>query len=369
MRTFAFVLAAATMAALPAAAQDGVASRHRSIGEFHAPAELAAVAHALEERRLVTLPTWTGHFSIKGTPYSYSFVGSNPRSGMQTTIPTIIVPIRLTIPDYKVNGRPLVLDATKVDADVEGSPIFYPSFYVSGVRQFADAMLHAEFPNAAEGWTLTLSPSVAPTLDITVPKGDARVIKAKSGKLVVLIRDDSVIDQPIMQWTRDYDSPGSLVIFNTFNALEHNAFGYHSFVYSDQRAQALQFIYNSWLVGIGDAVGFPSPDAVTLSHEIAEVIHDPLGTSTTRRWGDAFRKNRCFQRYIEVGDAVEYAPPRLQFYDQWGDVDGKPRLYTLQTEALLPWFERQTPSHALGGAYSFPGNQALTRAAPLNCVK
>ena len=342
---------------------------YRSIAEFHSQAEFEAVTRALAAGKLETVPTWTGGFKVAGKSYTYTLVGTRPRSAEQTIVSTIIVPIRLTIEDYKVNGKPLVLDATRTNAAVEGSPIFYPSFYVSGVRQFGDAMLHAEFPHAPKAWSTILTPSVAPVIDITVPKGAAKVLQAKSGKLIALIRDDALIDRPIAEWTRKNSAPDSLVIFNTYNALEHDAFGYHSFLYSDQKSRALLYIYDSWLEGAGDVLGIPSPNAVTLSHEIAETIHDPLGTSLTRLWGDAFNDNRCFQRFIEVGDAVENAEPKLQFYDQWGGVNGKPKLFVLQTEAMLPWFERQTPSHALGHAYSFPGNQALTRAAPLDCNK
>jgi hypothetical protein len=252
---------------------------------------------------------------------------------------------------------------------VEGSPIFYSPFYVSGIRQFGDAMLHAEFPSAPKSWSLILSPSVAPTLDITLPKGTAKVLTAKSGALVVLVRDDALIDRPIAEWTREYSSPGSLAIFDTYNALEHDGFGYHSFLYANEKSQALLYIYNSWLVGIGDVLGIPSPRRHHAEPRSRRIDPRPLGTSLTRLWGDVFRGDRCFQRFIEGGDAIEDTPHKLQFYHQWGSVDGKPRLYVLQNEALPPWFERQMPSHALGGVYSFPGNQALTAAAPLNCVR
>jgi len=375
MRKLILGAVALTITAGPARAQEDASALaalkpvYRSIGAFHTPAEFASVARALAAQKLETVPTWTHGFSIRKTSYSYTLVGARPGGGQETVIPTIIVPIRLTISDYLVHGKPLVLDATGIDADVEGSPIFYPSFYISGVRQFSDAMLHAEFPDAPRAWSTVLSPSIAPTLDIVVPKGAAKVLRAKSGRLVALIDDDSIIDKPIAKWTRDYSAPESIAIFNTYNALEHDAFGYHSFLNAGQKSQALLYIYNSWFEDLGDVVGFPSPSATTLSHEIAETIHDPLGTSVTRLWGDAFRKNTCFQHYIEVGDAIEDAAPKLQFYDQWGSVGGKPKLFVLQSEALLPWFERQTPSHAQDGAYSFPGNQALTRAAPLDCVK
>lgn len=342
---------------------------YRSIGEFHSQAEFDAVKQALVSGKLETVPTWSHGFNIGNASYSYTLVGTPPHSAEQTSIPAIIVPIRLTILGYFVHGHPLVLDATKISAAVKGSPIFYPSFYASGIRQFADAMLHAEFPHAPKAWSTELSPSVAAAIDITIPRGDAKVLTAKSGRLVAIIRDDSLIDRPIAEWTRDNSAPDTLAIFNTFNALEHDAFGYHSFLYSDQKSQARLYIYNSWFEDVGDVLGIPSPSATTLSHEVAESVHDPLGTSLTRLWGDAFRHDRCFQRYIEVGDAVEDAPPKLQFYDQWGSMNGEPRLYVLQNEAMLPWFERQTPSHAQNGAYSFPGNQALTKAAPFDCKK
>ena len=128
------------------------------------------------------------------------------------------------------------------------------------------------------------------------------------------------------------------------------------------------YTYTSWLEGLNDAFKVPSPDAATLAHEIAESTHDPLITSKTLVWGDAFRDNRCFQSLIEVGDAVEYAPAKQQLWKQTVQNGGTVETYTLQTEALLPWFERQTPSPALNGAYSFPDFASLTSAAPLTCT-
>ncbi|MDQ2762673.1 MAG: hypothetical protein M3Y22_04040, partial [Pseudomonadota bacterium] len=158
-------------------------------------------------------------------------------------------------------------------------------------------------------------------------------------------------------------------VFVTYNALENFAFGYHSFFYTQRKSSATVYTYTSWLEGVDDAFSVPSPDATTLAHEIAEASHDPLITSLTLLWGDAFRHNRCFQKYIEVGDAVEDAPAPQQLWEQTVQSGGTVKTYTLQTEALLPWFERQTPSTVLGGAYSFPDVASLTTAAPLTCVK
>ncbi|MGI9168771.1 MAG: hypothetical protein ACR2FH_01155 [Caulobacteraceae bacterium] len=346
---------------------------HRLDVNLSTKAEWDAFQASLASGAVNTLPTSHGRFSIAGQAYDYTLVGTAPRVEQTTVIPTVIVPIRLTVSDYSVDGvHPVVLDGTKAIASMLGSPIFQASPYAIGNLQFADAMLRTEFPGASRRWHTVFSPSVAAPIDIVAPAGTVRVIKTKSGRLLGVIRDGSIIDvgrdAPINVALRGA-SPQTYVVFVTYNALESFAFGYHSFAYTQQKASAVVYTYTSWLEGVDDAFVIPSPDAATLAHEIAEVVHDPLITSRTLRWGDPFNRNRCFQSFIEVGDAVEDAPAKVQLWKQTVQAGGTVKKYTLQTEALLPWFERQTPSPALHGAYSFPDESSLTAAAPLTCVK
>jgi hypothetical protein len=156
----------------------------------------------------------------------------------------------------------------------------------------------------------------------------------------------------------------------TYNALEHDAFGYHAAEFLDQNTQEEVFSYNSWLEDVDDLFTIPSPDAATLSHEIAETVHDAFNghlSSRTLLWGDPFYHNMCFQNYIEVGDAVEDAPARIQLHEQVVGFDRNARVYTLQNEATLQWFERKQPSDALAGTYSFPDIWVLTQPAPDTC--
>src|SRR5262249_50221585 len=102
----------------------------------------------------------------------------------------------------------------------------------------------------------------------------------------------------------------------------------------------------------------------TLSHEMAETEHDPFITSRTLKWGDAFDSNKCFQSFIEVGDAVEDAPANVQLYAQAG--------FTVQVEANLAWFTRDKSP---GLTYSFPSTIAFNAPssfspppAPLTCT-
>jgi len=74
--------------------------------------------------------------------------------------------------------------------------------------------------------------------------------------------------------------------------------------------------------------------------------------------------------YFGCEDGKLYSLSTVNGHVRWAtQLGGAVKTYTLQTEALLPWFERQTPSPALNGAYSFPDQASLTAAAPLTCVK
>ena len=330
----------------------------------------ASIAQGLAAGTLTTLPSWSASFSISGQSYSYTLIGTDPAQGPATTIiPTIIVPIRLTVPDYLVHGQPLVLDGQRVITDMLDSPIFHASDYDSGSGlQFTDAMLHAEFTAAPKNWHLRLSPSVAPVIDVSTTPGQTDVYVAKSGRYAAVI-NDNVVDKAILKSIRANFDPSAYVIFVTYNALEGGAFGYHSGLMNKDRTGLEIFTYTSWLEGVGDVFGLPSPNADTLAHEAAEVVHDAFGTSQTLVWGDWFNHNRCFQTYIEVGDAVEDAPPKVQNTRQTVIVNGKKRDFTVQSEALLPFFTRTYPSNAIHQAYSWPNETAILGPAPLYCSK
>jgi hypothetical protein len=316
-------------------------------------------------RKIDTVPTWHRSFFIKGTQYHYRLVGAAP-SAATTSIPVVIIPIRLTVPAD--TGGETVFDAAKIAPHITSSPLFtaLPS---GGDMQFGDGLLRANFPDAPAEWHTLLAPTIGPTLDITAPLGTVRLKHTKSGNPFGYIVDSSIVNKPISAYLKANPQPHAILIFVTYNSVERFAFGYHSWRWGPDRRRALVYMYTSWFEGIGAVFGFPSPDAATLSHEIAETIFDPLITSVTREWGDPFNKNHCFDHLIEVGDAIEDAHLPKVYAQELGQLDGQPYLYTLQNEALLPWFERQTPSTARDGAYSFPEASALTAAAPMNCKR
>ena len=347
------------------------AVRQSTLITRHSEQERQKADAALASGNLQTLPYWQGSFSIAGKRYRYTILGGKPDAGGTTEIKTVIVPIRLTISDFSENGKsPLVLDATHFAGQILHSPIFRESNYITGFQQFGDAMLRAEFPLATADWHTILTPTVGSTMDITVGPGDSQVLRAKSGKLLAVVRDNAIDDPIFAAMQRGKYSPDEYVIFVTYNALEEDAFGYHDAVFNDAKNQEHVFTYSSWLEDVDDLFNIPSTDATTLSHEVAETIHDAFLaklSSRTLLWGDPFDHNRCFQSFIEVGDAVEDAPAHIQLHQQVVGSGKNARIYTLQNEALLQWFQRKSPSDAVAGAYSFPDIWVLTDPAPLTC--
>lgn len=326
-----------------------------------------ALGQAVDGGKIATVPTWTGSFSIKGKRYRFRFVGRPPDS-RATRVPVELVAIRLTVPDGP-GGRTIVFDASKIVDHIVGSPLFSPSPTYDGA-EFGDAMLRAEFPDSDPRWRTILRPVLGGEIDVTAPPGTVKISQAKSGKYFGFIKDSSIVNKPIAAYLKAHGSPDRISAFITYNSVEKFAYGYHSWKWADRAKRAIDvYLYSSWMEGIDDALGFPSPDAATLSHEIAETLHDPLIDSVTRKWGDPFRKNRCFQRLIEVADAIEFAGLRKLYARAEGVADGQPFEFTVQNAALLPWFARQEPSSAPYGAYSFPTAGILTKPAPMDCVK
>ncbi len=129
-------------------------SRNRPDLMARSAADQTRMKAAQQAGTLQTLPYWQGSFSIEGKDYHYTILGGDPTLGGTTTIPAVIVPIRLTISDFSEDGKtPVVLDATPIVKDILNSPIFAKSDYITGnAQQFTDAMLRAEFPQAVANW-------------------------------------------------------------------------------------------------------------------------------------------------------------------------------------------------------------------------
>lgn len=98
-------------------------------------------------------------------------------------------------------------------------------------------------------------------------------------------------------------------------------------------------------------------DVTGLSHEIAETYNDPFvafdGLHDITPWWLAPNGN-C-QNDLEVGDVIEGLPRQAFPITMPNGLTYHP-----QNEALLQWFEFQSPSTAINGAYSYPDITTLT---------
>ena len=103
-------------------------------------------------------------------------------------------------------------------------------------------------------------------------------------------------------------------------------------------------------------------DITAISHEIAESVNDPFvaadGVHGITPWW--MSPNGNCQDLLETGDVLEDLP-NATFPMRMNGVTYHP-----QNEALLPWFERQKPSRAIHGAYSYPDERLLQTCHPRN---
>jgi hypothetical protein len=105
---------------------------------------------------------------------------------------------------------------------------------------------------------------------------------------------------------------------------------------------------------------FPSlpnaQDIAPLSHEISEWMNDPFIDNVVPAWSPPAGQPPCSD-LLETGDPINFAP------DAFTPITLDGFTYHPQTEALLQWFSRESPSSAFAGAYSFPNTQVATTPA------
>jgi hypothetical protein len=93
-------------------------------------------------------------------------------------------------------------------------------------------------------------------------------------------------------------------------------------------------------------------DVLSLSHEITEWINDPFVNNLVPAWQFPDGSGVC-RNILETGDPVEVLPTISS------PVVINGFLYHPQTEALLQWFTRESPSSAFQHTYSYPDTTAL----------
>jgi len=337
------------------------------------PAQSLSVAAAASG-----LPFYTANYpatfpSFGAFPLPFNIVGTDPALGANTTtIPTVLVPLKFVFPSA---GSP-TLDGADVVPAVQNSPIFLTADYLAGsvdvgVTQFGDALQRAEFwnlPGFSSNYHVLLgSPSIAPTLTVTVPAGKGNAFALSGGGFMGVV-DTNYFGQILAGLLPSYlanQLPMFLTdnVFLGSNGLMQNCciLGYHA-SQGPPIATAKTWIYAAYAepgTFSGSQVGVGIVNVEPLSHEVAEWLNDPfVGASPGINFIPPAvlpgQGGACIANF-ETGDPLESPPSTFTKVTNGAT-------YTLQDEVVLPWYLHSTPSFSVNGWFTF---QNLSATIPL----
>jgi chitinase len=314
---------------------------------------------------------------------SYTLIGRDPALGGTTNILTLLVPVTLSFEAKRTAGAPFLMDAAADVQPVLRSPVFSSYAFLSGVdTQYADAMLRATFPKAADGWhTLLAQPEVKP-VKITVPVGYGYVLTSRTSARSVAVVDIEFLQKELFKQVPKQD--GKLVIAITHNTTYYAAgdatlccsWGTHGIDSATQNSFVLASYLESAPAVVGDA------DIQPLTQQLAEYINDPLHDPMVHGRNVKVPGN-TFPAWMRPagmrpgdqggcgGTGVASAwflleptdtNPKNNFPESKPFVAKMGRAtYHLQNVALLQWYTGAPDGVA--AIYSFPDAQALTEAA------
>ncbi|WP_260703220.1 glycosyl hydrolase family 18 protein [Edaphobacter flagellatus] len=327
-----------------------------------------------------TAPT----FAQQAGSHSYTLAGADPARGGTTSIPTVIVPVRLAFATKKIAGKPYTLDAATDVPALLRSPIFSRfNFKAAGTTQYADALLRTTFPNAKDWHTLLGKPTVKP-ITVTVPAGFGYVLTSKSEGATAAIVDIEFLQKEIFKQLPKQD--GALVFAVTRNTAFYAmgdatvccSWGTHGV----DRASGNSFVLASYLSHAPTVIA--DKDVQPLTQQLAEFINDPLF--------DPLYQHELYEQHLNPasapGNLVSWMRPDAMqpgdggrcggnrvasTYFQLQPTDTNPKnnfpaskpfavgTYHVQNVALMPWYAGASGS--FGSTFSFPDAQALTEQA------
>jgi hypothetical protein len=345
-----------------------------------------------------SLELFNGDFQVPGLGPSgsprrqwfYTMAGGHPAAGGTTTFNAPIIPVSLDLLDYDgsvrtIDGHRLHYSAEPFVNAVVNSPVFQNAEYTSSdvPTQFVDAVQRAEFYNVMQtDWHTLLRPSVKTGRTLTIPRGAYFFALNEDGSCCAFVLVDLNVFSKLLfpPTANDTKSPigaaehsgditakdvSTFLFPNTYlyfngNPNECCVLGFHTYDFEPGdasngfREKRYVLNYSSWISPGLFSSGFE--DVTALSHEITESLNDPFvgsdGVHGITPWW--LSQNGNCQNDLEVGDVIEGLP------DSTIPIRTKGRTYHPQNEALLQWFEFQSPSTAIGGAYSYPNPNILT---------
>jgi hypothetical protein len=334
----------------------------------------------------LVMPHWTGSFQSQGVVYPFTVLGQDPSLGTTTTIPTVIIPYRLILPDGGVfDASTDIIDGVTPVAGVVNSPLFQAVPWTAGdtqlgVTQFGDAAMRANFwssiPGDRSGYHVLMSqPFVAPVQVIAVPPGLGYTFIDSTGRPIGLV-DSGWLLNLTNNMTVALGVPPQVLSIHLMSEVEAVDFdgggsaGLHYGVVEGSGANRTFVPYiQAGYFGAQSAIGLKRPQAIgtgVVGHEIAELFNDPAVDNDVPAWQDPALPHTCYNDLYEVGDPLQEVNSGIQ-----ASLNG--RTYYLPDVTFLPWFTGAQRSTSVNGWYSlanaFGGPAAvcpvLTALAPL----
>ena len=337
-----------------------------------------------------SLPTFTHTYTARGENYSYTVAGGDPAKGGTTTLPTVLVPITVTIEaPMDAAGTKAVLDAGPDVDHVLRSPIFSSYRFSSGKTQYADALMRADFSkDSAKDWhTLLQKPKVVP-LKIDVPIGKGYVLTSKkTGHMLAMVDVLFMQRQIFAQLAKEDTGADKLVIAMTKNvtyytsedATECCSWGTHGIDTTQGARQP--FVLGSYL---DPHTVEKDSDVQPLTQQLAQWFRDPLHDPALHIHHGMIPPGNIFPSWMRVPPASATELPTDNsdcggtalaidlFLNDPTDTNWKNRTpasdpyvarsggmsYHLQNVALLSWY-----TGSVSPSYSFPDANALTAPA------
>jgi chitinase len=327
-----------------------------------------AVAHAQG-----TVPV----FRHQAGATSFTLAGRDPGQAATTSIPVLLVPVRLTFQSRRIGGKAFTMDAADDMASIIASPVFTSYEFGSGAgqTQYSDAVLRMSIPGANAGWhTLLSKPEVSSAIEIDVPIGSGYILK--SGRSVA-IADLEFLQREVFK--RIPVKTGTLVIAVTANTAFYAlgdatvccAWGTHGV----DSATGNSFVLASYLNRAPSVV--EDQDIQPLTQQLAEFfldpLHDPLLHAGRNSQGPG-NAVPAWTRPLDAGGCGGRGVGSTYFLLEPTDTNPKnnfPRskpyqatihgtTYHLQNAALLSWYTGGVPT---GTPFSFPDSKALDAPA------
>jgi len=339
-----------------------------------------------------TVPFWSSSFTDpNGVVYPFTMVGTDPRLGGSTTVPTAIIPLKFT---FIAGSQDLsAMGLTPVAASMDGadnvsatlaSPIFSPFTYPisrdAGV-QYGDAVMRAEFGKVGTGYHVQLGqPDIQDTITLDVPEEmgaavNKRVAPNSQTTVLVGLVDGDWFKSQLRHIINTMHLPAStLPIFlsnNVFlysdgNFLHCCTVGGHgagsptgigggSLNGKDAKAWRT-FVFAAYITP-RSFPGFPAPnrglaDIHALSHEVAEWMNDPFGVNKVPAYRVPVAPPGICAAEIETADPVA----GVWFPTQILPIIPNSMVWHTADQVFLNWFARDAQESGLApvdGRYTF----------------